>query len=60
VESKENRATELPESEKPIGQGDKLGNAVQPSETDREPVRSIPYGDMDQPGMNPDIEDSQE
>jgi hypothetical protein len=60
MEREENRTTELTESEKPTGQGDKLGNAIRPSETDPEPVRSIPYGDMDQPGMNPDLEDSQE
>jgi hypothetical protein len=60
MERKENRATEPPESEKPIGQGDKPGNTVRSSESNQEPVRSIPYGDMDQPGMNPDLDDSQE
>ena len=46
-------------SRKPIGQGDPLEDELGGDSTERRSGKSVPYGDMDQPGMNPDMEDDE-
>ena len=46
-------------SRKPLGQGDPLEDEVAGDSTERGPKKSVPYGDMDQPGMDPDLEDDE-
>ena len=44
------------QSRKPIGHGDPLEDELGHDSTGSRSGKSVPYGDMDQPGMNPDLE----
>ena len=46
------------QSRKPIGQGDPLEDELRDGSTESRSGKSVPYGDMDQPGMNPDLEEN--
>ena len=59
MERKRNEEVEWQESEKPVGHGDKLQERTSDRDEGESPNRTVPYGDMDQPGTDPDLDDAE-